>query len=169
MTTLDVAGLLLFVFYAVSFTKTPFSKVIADPDWQTWAVRLWALVLGIGGALVDSHFGNNAAWNGPQVYDAIKAGGAAAVGAIITYHIGQPGFLGVFDSAQTLGAAVTTVTVKEPVPKPVVAEHAQVSVTQTTKPEPVNPLPTDFKPYTPPVEVVQLTPSPVAPTAAATP
>jgi len=123
MIVLETAGLLLFIFYAVSFTKTPFSKLINDPDWQNWAIRLWALALGIGAAIVESH--TSSGWLGASVYNAVKEGGAAAVGAIVTYHIGT-GFNGAFDVTTKSITATTKVegTVETPVevtPQPATA------------------------------------------------
>jgi hypothetical protein len=90
-----IAAITLFVYYAVTFTKEPFNG-IKNSAMSNWAVRIWALVLGIGAAIFEGHFDSGIAWTGTPMYDAVKAGAGAAMLAIITYHIGQPGFLGAF-------------------------------------------------------------------------
>lgn len=101
----NIAGILLAVFYAVSFTKTPFTKLIKDNDWQTWLIRMWALVLGVVFSVVNNHYGIG---HTASTYQAVVDGALAAVSAIITYHVGN-GFVGAFDgSSDTKPAVVQT-------------------------------------------------------------
>lgn len=132
MVILNTAGLLLFIFYAVSFTKTPFVKLVKDQEWQSWLIRLWALTLGVVAAILESH--SPQGWLGTSVYDAIKQGGAAAVGAIITYHIGNGDFVGVFDGAKT---TTTEETAPARPALTIQADDPKFDVKPITEPEPV--------------------------------
>jgi hypothetical protein len=145
-----VAGLVLFVYYAVSFTKFLFDGVAkpgvdkngkptpGNPGLQNGLVRLWALALGVAGAVIDAHFGSNLAWGAP-VYQAVKDGALGAIGAIITWHVGQNTFIGAFDGVAGT-STVTTVAVAQP-PAPVTTAPAPIVTVTQSQPAPT-PLPT---------------------------
>lgn len=124
-TTATISTLVLFVFYAVSFTKFAFDGIAqpgkdtagnatpGKPALQNGVVRLWALLLGVTGALVD-YFFTTAHYDRTGIYTEVKLGAAAAVGAIVTYHIG-PLFKSAFDGADpspppTAGASAPPVS-----------------------------------------------------------
>lgn len=139
-----ISTLTLFCFYAVSFTKFLFDGIgqprkqkdgtmsAGNPSLSNGIVRLWALVLGLAGAIV-SYLMTSASYNRVGLYDQVLLGASAAVLAVITYHIGSL-FKGAFDTAD---GTTTTVTVKEPASQPAIPQPAQVSVSQTTQPPPL--------------------------------
>ena len=94
----DGAPLALFVYYTVSLTKAPIGLLARDPATSNWIVRLWAMLLALGGGL-GNYFLTAPSYSRIGVYGELKLAAAAGVTAIVTYHIGQSGFLGAFRSA----------------------------------------------------------------------
>lgn len=105
----DAGGILLFVFYAVSLTKTPFDQLLKVPAWHDWAIRIWAIVLGVVASVVNNRYGLGVHLT---TYAAMLNGASGAIAAILTYHVGNGAFVSAFDGkdpdSDTQPAVVTT-------------------------------------------------------------
>ena len=111
--TANLAALVLFVFYAVTFTKGPIGLLSSSPTTSNWIIRIWALVLGLAGAVGD-YLMTASVVSRLGVYTELKLGAAAAVGAIVTYHIGSASFVDAFATtaeARVLLPATATMNV----------------------------------------------------------
>lgn len=132
----NLAALVLFVYYAVSFTKVLVAKLSSDPSTSNGIVRIWALILGLAGAIGD-YLMTAPHYDRLGIYTELKLGAAAAIGAIITYHIGQSTFMDAFDTA-ILTPGQTTVTT---VPGTATVAVGTLVPATTTKAEIVTPTP----------------------------
>lgn len=136
----SLAGIALFVYWAVAFTKLPFNKLIRDPQWSNWAIRIWAMGLGMVGSYVNLRLTTTGLVSQTEAYTTVLAAAVSTATAIVSFHIGQPGFIDPLD-----GATTTTVTIAQPP-----ASAPQVSVTETKTPAGIITQSTQSTPQQPP-------------------
>lgn len=107
----SLAGIALFVYWAVAFTKLPFNKLIRDPQWSNWAIRIWAMGLGMVGSYVNLRLTTTGLVSQTEAYTTVLAAAVSTAAAIVSFHIGQPGFIDPLD-----GSSTVAVTVAQPPP-----------------------------------------------------
>lgn len=151
--SLSTISLVLVVAIIVSLIK-PFLELkvgLTNPLHDT-AVRLLAIAVGIIGSALD-FAAHNGSWSNGQAIEALAGNGlVAGVGAVVTYHLLTGNVFDTFSGTTAVLSPIDTTPLKLSGQVPVSVTVPGVAQTIVTTNAPINPLPPDFKPYTPPTE-----------------